>query len=77
MEFPGTDSFINANDNSNKEHLDLLMLSGDAEKVDENLVSWKIKDVTSTSITVDLEFKDPLAVSQGDVPDILIVQAGL
>ena len=77
MEFPDTAKFIEENKKSGNKLLDLMMLSGDNEAIDPNLLSWVIVSVTSTTITVDLEFLTPLTVSQGDVPDKLIVQAGL
>ena len=73
MEFPDTATFIEENKNSNNKLLDMMMLSGDNEAIDPNLLSWVIVSVTTKAITVDLEFLTPLTVSQGDEPDKLIV----
>ena len=54
-----------------------MMLNGDSLEIDENLISWSIETVTSTLISLNLEFKSPLKVSQGDQPDQIVVQAGL
>ena len=54
------------------------MLSGSEDGgVDPNLVSWKILSVSATHISIEVEFKNPLRVSQGDSPDQLAIQAGL
>ena len=50
-----------------------MMLSGDEEAVDENLISWSISEVTSKLIKLNLEFQKPLEVSQGDSPDTLVI----
>ena len=57
--------------------LNVLMLSGDSLEIDDNLMSWEITDVTNKLIKVALEFAEPLKVSQGDSPDILVLQAQL
>ena len=49
------------------------MLSGDDETIDDNLTSWKIKSVSASQISVDLDFKSPLLVSQGDSPELIVV----
>ena len=56
MEFPDTTTFIKANEESKNKLLDVMMLSGDNQEIDGNLIDWKIMTVTSTSMTVDLEF---------------------
>ena len=48
MELPDTESFIKANNESSNKLLDVMMLSGDNEEVDDNLTSWDITSVTST-----------------------------
>ena len=77
MKFPDTDTFNKANVESKNKLLDVMMLSGDNEMIDDNLKDWKLISVTSSEITVDVEYENPLLVSQGDIPDILVVQAGL
>ena len=54
-----------------------MMISGDNESIDQNLSSWTIAKVTSRRIEIDLEFSEPLAVSQGEIPDKIAVRAGL
>jgi len=39
------------------------MLSTDTDTISENLVGWKVSEVTSKLITIDLEFSLPLHVS--------------
>jgi hypothetical protein len=34
-----------------------------------NLTNWSVSDATSKEIKIDLEFDQPLHVSQGDEPD--------
>lgn len=53
------------------------MLSGESESIDENLQSWQVVSISPTLIKVELEFKDPLQVSQGDTPDQVVIQAQL
>ena len=36
--------------------LNVQMLSGDTQSIDENLLSWTITDVTAKSIEISLEF---------------------
>ena len=53
------------------------MFKGDEDKVDDNLIGWEVVSVTKTLIEIDLEFRDPLGVSQGDNHDRLFVQVAL
>ena len=53
------------------------MFKGDEDKVDDNLIGWKVVSVTKTLIEIDLEFRDPLGVSQGENFDRLFVQIAL
>ena len=39
--------------------------------------SWSLMALTSTEIEVSLSFSDPLNVSAGDSPDLLLVQLDL
>ena len=66
MSFPSTAEFIKLNTKKQNELLNVMMLSGADETVDENLVSWKITSVQPSQISVELEFKSPVQVSQGD-----------
>ena len=53
--------------------MDLLMVNGDTQLIDDNLMGWKLVSVRPTKIEIDLEFREPLLVSQGDVPDKLLL----
>ena len=77
MNFPDTDTFILENEERKFELLNVIMLSGDDEEIDDNLTSWTVKSVKSELINVKLEFRSPLEVSQGDYPDKIVIQAGL
>ena len=50
------------------------MISGETEEVDDNLIGWQIVSISSTNIDIDLEFEEPLEVSQADNPDKLLVK---
>ena len=52
-----------------------MVIDQDEETVDLNFKSWSVKSVSSRKIQVDLEFEEPLEVSQGDYADLLVVQA--
>ena len=77
MSFPETVDFVTLNTANLKHFLNVTMLSGDSLETDENLVSWNVTSVERRLIRLDLEFESPLEVSQGDNPDILVVQAQL
>ena len=53
------------------------MIKGDEDVKDDNLRSWKIISVSPTLIEIDLEFENPVQVSQGDNNDRLITQVAL
>ena len=75
MNFPDTDTFIKLN--SDGRLLNIFMLSGDNETLEENLRSWSIQSVSPKQISVSLDFVSPLHVSQGDEPDKLVIEAKL
>ena len=54
-----------------------MAYKGDELIEDENLLSWEIVSVSSTLIEIDLEFENPVQVSQGDNNDRLITQVAL
>ena len=54
MKFPNTADFISKNRKKQNKLLDVMMLSGDNEEIDENLLSWTIVSVTSKRIEIDL-----------------------
>ena len=46
--------------------IEILMIKGDEDdEVDENLTNWEIASVSQKLIEIDLEFSNPLGVSQG------------
>ena len=49
--------------NTNKKVLSVLMISGDTEEVDDNLIDWKLVSVGPTKLEIDLEFREPIQVS--------------
>ena len=49
------------------------MLSAETGTMSENLTGWKVLEVKSKKITVQLMFLQPLLVSQGDKPDQLLI----
>ena len=53
--------------------IDLIMIDGDEDVIDENLIDWKIASVSDKLIEIDLRFQEPLMVSQGENYDKLIV----
>ena len=77
MDFPSTREFVLDNEKSNNKLLNVMMLSGEDEAIDPNLLSWTINTVSSQLIEIKLEFERPLEISQGDEPEKLVVQAGL
>ena len=54
----------------------VLKMDKDEPKV-QNLKSWKAVFVDSRNIHVAVEFQDPLEISLGDEPDLLLVQVEL
>ena len=73
MDFPDLDEFNEENKMKNNKLLDIMMLSGDKEEFDGNLLSWKLVSISPTLMEVDLEFYKPLEVSQGDIADKIVV----
>ena len=53
------------------------MISTVTEQLNQNLLDWKLVSVSSTKIEIDLDFKDPLKVSQGEQPDKLFIMLNL
>ena len=51
----------------------LKMISFSTETIDENLFGWTVTDVSSRGITVRLNFTNPLQVSQGEKPDLILI----
>ena len=53
--------------------LDLVMISGKTKQPNDNMIGWKLISAEPTKLEVDLEFREPLEVSQGDIPDKLLI----
>ena len=78
MNFPSMEKFIELNNRADKAKLlDVMMISKDDEEIDENLIDWSITSVSQRLITLKLVFEDPFDVSNGDLPDELVIQAEL
>ena len=75
INLPSLKNFITRNEEANHELLNVMMLSGDSEEIDENLIAWKITAVEPKQIRVELEFQSAIKVSQGEMPDKIVVQA--
>ena len=73
MRFPDLQTLIDLNKSSNNKLIDLIVLKGDYDELDENLKSWEIISVSSQLIEIDLVFEEPLYVSQGYKRDRLVV----
>ena len=41
MNFPTLTDFVNSNEEANHDLLNVMMLSGDSEEIDDNLIAWK------------------------------------
>ena len=59
---------------SGKDDPNLTIFGVSEENFDSPLIkSWSILSLTSTSLEIKVEFSDPIEVSQGSKPDILVV----
>ena len=47
------------------------MVDGESKALDTNLQAWNVKKVTSRSIEIEMAFKEPLNVSEGEDADLL------
>ena len=75
MSFPK--DFANEINESDNNLVEVVMINGDTEKIDENLKSWSVTKVSSTGIEISLDFEKAIAVSTGYSPDLLIIQIQL
>ena len=57
--------------------LRLDMIHTDTETLSDNLVSWTVTSLDSYGATIRLTFRDPLKVSLGKEPDMMLVFADL
>ena len=58
---------------SNNKLLEIVMINGDTQEIDSNLLQWTVTKSSSTKIYISLTFEKPLFVSQGDEADILLI----
>ena len=59
---------------TNTDLLQLVMIRSESgETLRGNLTSWTVSNATSKEIKIELQFDQPLHVSQGDQPDKLLV----
>ena len=56
MEFPALNEFIDLNTEKQYELLNVMMLSGMDDSIDENLQSWTISSISSKLISLNLVF---------------------
>ena len=55
----------------------MKFVDGDSKTESDNLSGWDIVSVSSYSIEISLQFKEPLMVSQGDEVDQLFMDLRL
>jgi hypothetical protein len=65
----GTRLLSRKEERRNQSLLEVKVISYDNDSFSENFVRWKVSNVTSRLITIDLEFLSPIQVSQGDLLD--------
>ena len=75
MNFPSSEDFKSLNEDGDL--IDLKVLHGDSKLESDNLRSWEIITVSKDQIEIKLDFFAPLQVSQGEEPDILMLQLQL
>lgn len=63
MDFPSKSEFVDLNRRSDNALIDVAMINGDTEEIDENLTSWEIVSVSPQLIEIDITFAKPLGVS--------------
>ena len=78
MQFPDDIAdLINTRDTYPEKLLEIVMINGDTEEIDENLKSWSVISASATNIDIRTEYEKPLYVSTGYSPDFLILQINL
>ena len=50
------------------------MINGETKEIDKRLKSWTVTQTSSTRIDISLTFENPILVSAGHSPDILLIQ---
>ena len=74
MQFPDDIAdLINERDTFPKKLLEVIMINGDTEEIDQNLISWSVISASSTNIDIRTEYENPLYVSSGYSADYLIL----
>ena len=78
MNFPNLNEFNELNKRRNlveihNELLNVKMISGDNDNFDANLISWQLIEISSKLMKIQLYMNKPLIVSQGDMPDKIVV----
>ena len=68
----------NTTEEAESEQLDVILridvVSADEEVIlEDDYMTWRVYSLTSTDLTLKVEFKEPSEVSQGYYPDILLV----
>ena len=64
MQFP--DDFVQLVKDSQEDAIkliEIIMLNGETEEIDQNLKTWTIDSVSSSRIKISLEFENPTHVS--------------
>ena len=52
----------------------LKIISYETQNVTQNLIDWKVTEVKPRSMKIKLELREPLLISKGEEPDILLIQ---
>ena len=66
MQFPDDIvDLINERDTYPEKLLEIIMINGDTEEIDENLNSWSVISASATNIDIRTEYEKPLFVSTG------------
>ena len=58
-------------------HLEVVMIDGDREEINKNLISWTVTSANSNQMIINLDFEKPVLVSSGFTPDLIVLQVFL
>ena len=64
---------LSSDDEGQINPIKIVMINGDTQEIDTNLLQWTVTETSSTKINISLTFEKPLFVSQGDEADILLI----
>jgi len=53
--------------------LEVMMLDTETEGISDNLLGWTVSSLDGTSMVIDLQIAKPISVSQGEIPDLLLI----